>query len=216
MNGRPRKCYLLIEFLALFVALPVVFYLFRRYVAHRVMVLILLTGAFCTVYLVRQHHFPREAFFRTLGWRRHLKKVLLTFALPALALIPLTALFLTDRFLALPREHPSAWLVVLVFYPVLAAYPQEIIFRGFFFHRYRLLFPKQVAMVLVSSLCFAWAHLMYANWIAPVLSAMGGLLFSYRYLRTKSLLVVGLEHGLWGNFLFTVGIGWYFYSGSIQ
>jgi hypothetical protein len=26
---------------------------------------------------------------------------------------------------------------------------------------------------------------------------------------------VALEHALWGNFLFTTGIGWYFYSGSI-
>ncbi len=27
---------------------------------------------------------------------------------------------------------------------------------------------------------------------------------------------VSIEHALWGNFLFTVGIGWFFYSGAIR
>jgi membrane protease YdiL (CAAX protease family) len=71
-------------------------------------------------------------------------------------------------------------------------------------------------MMIVNSICFGLAHLFYGNWVAPILSGLGGLLFCHRYLKSKSLLVVGLEHGLWGDFLFTVGLGWFFYSGAIQ
>jgi hypothetical protein len=48
-----------------------------------------------------------------------------------------------------------------------------------------------------------------------VLSMLGGWLFAYRYHRTGSVFAVSLEHGLWGDFLFTVGLGRYLYSGSI-
>lgn len=41
-------------------------------------------------------------------------------------------------------------------------------------------------------------------------------LFAYRSPATGSLLLVTLEHALWGNLLFTTGLGWYFSSGSIQ
>jgi hypothetical protein len=34
--------------------------------------------------------------------------------------------------------------------------------------------------------------------------------------KSGSALMAGIEHGIWGDFLFTVGIGWYFYSGSIR
>ena len=62
---------------------------------------------------------------------------------------------------------------------------------------------------------FALAHLVLGNWQAPVLAWCGGLLFAWTYWRTRSLLLVTLEHGLWGNWLFTLGLGRYFYGGHI-
>jgi membrane protease YdiL (CAAX protease family) len=118
--------------------------------------------------------------------------------------------------MAFPRDNPTRWAVVLLLYPLLAALPQEVFFRCFFFHRYRQLFPCPTLMILASALSFSLAHLLYANWIAPLLSFLGGLLFGWRYWQTRSLLAVSIEHALWGNFLFTVGIGWFFYSGAIR
>ncbi len=43
-----------------------------------------------------------------------------------------------------------------------------------------------------------------------------GLLFGWRYQETRSLPAVGFEHALGGNFLSAVGIGWFFYHGSIR
>ncbi|MGD8563152.1 MAG: CPBP family intramembrane metalloprotease [Desulfarculaceae bacterium] len=104
----------------------------------------------------------------------------------------------------------------MLLYPLLAAYPQEIIFRGFFFERYQRLFSNDYKMLIVSALSFGLSHAMYGNWLAPVLAALGGILFGYRYLRSGSLALAGLEHGLWGNLLFTSGWGWFFYSGAIS
>ncbi|MBU4565965.1 MAG: CPBP family intramembrane metalloprotease [Desulfarculus sp.] len=116
----------------------------------------------------------------------------------------------------MPSTHPQGWLLLLLLYPILAAYPQEVVFRGFFFQRYRPLFPDPRVMILASGVSFGLAHVFYGNWVAPVIAGLGGLLFGYRYLRSKSLVAVGMEHGLWGNLLYTLGLGWFFYSGCIS
>jgi uncharacterized protein len=47
-------------------------------------------------------------------------------------------------------------------------------------------------------------------------AAFRGMLFACRYARAGSLVAPVIEHGLWGGFIFTIGMGWYFYSGSIR
>jgi membrane protease YdiL (CAAX protease family) len=51
----------------------------------------------------------------------------------------------------------------------------------------------------------------FENWIAPVLTLIGGLLFAWTYARTRSQVVASFQHALFGCFLFTIGLGWYFY-----
>jgi membrane protease YdiL (CAAX protease family) len=69
---------------------------------------------------------------------------------------------------------------------------------------------------VLNALSFGLSHLFYGNWVAPVLAFFGGLLFAWRYQTSRSLGTVVIEHALWGDFLFTTGIGWYFYSGAIR
>lgn len=42
---------------------------------------------------------------------------------------------------AFARERSILWVAVLLLYPILSALPQELIFRVFFFHRYRVPSP---------------------------------------------------------------------------
>ncbi|MEK8021825.1 MAG: hypothetical protein VSS75_033535 [Candidatus Parabeggiatoa sp.] len=51
---------------------------------------------------------------------------------------------------------------------------------------------------------------MFANWIAIILSFISGLFFAQTYYKTRSALLVTIEHILYGNFLFTIGLGWFF------
>jgi len=87
---------------------------------------------------------------------------------------------------------------------------------AFFFHRYGPLFAKVAGLIGANALSFGLAHLVYGNWVAVALTTLGGALFAYRYARSESLLVVSIEHGLWGDWLFTIGAGWYLYSGAIR
>ena len=132
-----------------------------------------------------------------------------------MALAVACAVFRPNLLFAFPRNNTFIWLMVMLLYPLLSVYPQEVIYRVFFFHRYRRLFRNDATRFVISGLCFGLAHLFFANWIAPALTTLGGLIFARTYARTGSTLLVSLEHSLWGNFIFTIGLGWYFYAGAI-
>jgi membrane protease YdiL (CAAX protease family) len=200
-----------------FFVLPPSLYLVRHRLAFRVVLLTLVLAPVFALYLVRRGGIEPRAFCSPAGLRRHLQGILAVFLPSAPLLGLLAASFLPQHhLLGFPVQAPVRWALVMLLYPVLAAYPQELIFRAFFFHRYRCLFPNDLTLVIANGVSFGLAHLLFGNWIAVVLSTLGGLLFAYRYLRTGSLLAVSLEHGLWGDFLFTVGLGRYLYSGSIR
>jgi membrane protease YdiL (CAAX protease family) len=138
------------------------------------------------------------------------------FVAGAAAIAALVFLYAPKLFLILPRTHPGPWLLVLLLYTVVSVYPQELIYRAFLFHRYRpLLTPSPRAgtliLILVSGSTFALMHILFHNWIAVALTAPGGLLFAWRYARTKSLALSSFEHALYGCFLFTIGLGQFFY-----
>tara|TARA_Y100000588_G_C13721833_1_gene697629 strand:- start:57 stop:272 length:216 start_codon:yes stop_codon:yes gene_type:complete len=70
-------------------------------------------------------------------------------------------------------------------------------------------------MVTMSALAFCIAHILFINWVAPVLGLAAGLIFALTYQKTKSLLLVSIEHGLYGDALFFVGLGWFFWGGAM-
>jgi hypothetical protein len=169
----------------------------------------------CGLLLWFDPSFDRKSFGGADRLYPFLKKMLLRFFPWAALLARVCALFQPDLLFAFARKHVVIWLVVMLLYPLLSVYPQEIIFRTFIFHRYNALFPGKLAKIIVSSICFGVAHIFLANWIAPVLSTLGGLLFARTYAETSSTILVSIEHALWGNFIFTIGLGWYFYGGAI-
>jgi membrane protease YdiL (CAAX protease family) len=207
---------LAVECLVIFFLIPALLYFFRRQLAFMVVPLVLPLAGLCAYLLIRDAEFDTGRLYRTRGLWAQVKLIMLLLAGAGIVITGLTYLLAPELFLALPLAKPHIWIFVMLLYPILAAYPQEIIFRGFFFHRYRKLFPNPVIMVLVSSISFGLAHIFYGNWLGPVLSGIGGVLFGYRYLKSDTVVAAGLEHGLWGDFLFTIGLGWYFYSGSIS
>jgi uncharacterized protein len=102
----------------------------------------------------------------------------------------------------------------MVLYPVLSVYPQGIIYRAFFFERYRTLFPNSVLLIVASAVAFSFAHIIFRNAIAVIFTLVGGLLFAWRYADTASLFTSSFEHALYGCWMFTIGLGHYFYRGA--
>ena len=112
----------------------------------------------------------------------------------------------------LAREEPAEYALVALLYPVLSALPQEIVWRSFFFRRYAPLFGGGNRMVAASATAFAFLHVVYRNPIAVAVSFAGGLLFGDVYRRHRSLALVAVEHSLLGLWLFTIGLGRFFYG----
>jgi membrane protease YdiL (CAAX protease family) len=63
---------------------------------------------------------------------------------------------------------------------------------------------------------FCYAHIFYLNPVAVLLTLVGGILFAHTYLKSGSLWVSSMEHALYGNFAFTIGLGYYIYSGVLR
>jgi len=50
------------------------------------------------------------------------------------------------------KRAPGFWALVMLLYPLVSVYPQELIYRAFFFHRYQPLFGSGIVMILASVL----------------------------------------------------------------
>jgi len=148
--------------------------------------------------------------------RAFLPKLGVRVLLVALFLLALTFFARPDLLFRLPRENLFLWWMIMLLYPLLSVVPQEYLFRIYFMQRYRPLFGDGRLMRWVNALAFGWAHAFMLNWIAPLLSAAAGYLFADTWQRTRNLRAVWLEHALYGQIVFTVGLGWFFYNGSAR
>lgn len=142
------------------------------------------------------------------------KPILKRFAVSALAMTALLFAVNPEKFLELPTERTLLWCMVMVFYPTISVIPQEFIFRSFFMERYKLLFAGKWPMIAASAVTFGFAHIVLQNWIAVALTAVGGYYFASTYHKRPSMALVWAEHALYGCFIFTIGLGFYFYSGA--
>ena len=66
------------------------------------------------------------------------------------------------------------------------------------------------------TIIFAYVHIIFINPVAPLLTLIGGYFFTSTYAKHKSLALVTIEHALYGNMLFTLGLGWYFWGGTFH
>lgn len=141
--------------------------------------------------------------------------ILLFWALTAATCTAFVFAINPDMFLRIVLYRPELWIMIMIAYPVLSAWPQEIIYRALFFERYGSLFPSTVMLILMNGFVFGLGHLFYMNWITISMTAVGGAIMGWAYLRHRSMSLAWVLHALAGNTLFTVGLGQYFYSGNV-
>ncbi len=97
--------------------------------------LILAAGA-ALVYLRRQPGFDRRDLLRPGAVRPALPGILLLWAAVSLVMVAGVAVFAPDRLFDMPRQRTALWAAIVVLYPLLSVYPQELLFRAFLLHRY--------------------------------------------------------------------------------
>lgn len=210
--ARPASLYRRLEFGVLFFALPGLVALGLPAVPFWVALPLL--GALCTTALLMDPRFDRSALWNRDGAKRGLLPVLGIWLFGVIVLSLMVRWLAPEKWLDFPTKAPSVWLTVMVAYPVLSVYLQNIIYRAFIFHRYRNVFRQPEQMLWASALAFCFAHVIFHNWIALTLTLAGGLLFARSYQKHRSLLLCSIEHALYGCTLFTVGLGSYLFHGT--
>jgi uncharacterized protein len=213
-NSYPSKLILGIEFLFLCIAVPG--YIIYNLYAPYMMAFLWGAALYCAVIYYRTYFTGWKDLWRwdAVTWI-NIKPILIRWGLACLCMLIFIYFYAPDRMFNLWQREPAFVFILFILYPALSALPQEFIFCSFFFKRYELFFGNGIWMVIASALVFAYAHILYINPVAPALSLLGGYIFANSFRKTKSLAIVTIEHGLYGNALFLIGLGWYFYGGSI-
>ena len=210
---KKRRRQLQVEFLLLFVAVPVAHVVFFETFGPFIPLAAVFVIA--TVMLAFTPGFRWVAFVDVRRLGKHLKMLFALTVLCGGVTVGLALLTVPDRFLWFPRSSPDQFLMVISLYPFLSVLGQEIAYRLLFFERYRGLFSSDGTAIAASAFVFALAHAFYFNWVAVGLSFAGGLVFAWAYVRSESFLVVWLLHSFAGQILFASGLGIFFYHGVI-
>ena len=136
-------------------------------------------------------------------WRQTLLKLLVISMVTVLYMVFVDA----DNLFVVVLNKPMLWVAILFIYSVFSVYPQELIFRTFFFKRYESLYSSPGLVIFINAILFSMAHLLFKNTLVLFLTFCGGLLFAWTFMRTRSTILVTIEHAIYGCWLFTVGMG---------
>ncbi len=212
MKKPASQLLLVAELILVFVGIPSLLALRFRGIPPIPVLLVIATAGF--LLLRADGLFERDRLFALPG--ENLRFLILRSIGLCVLLGVLVATLAPERLFDFPRRDPLLWILVLLLYPALSVYPQELLFRAFFFHRYRPLFRNDMSMVLASAAVFGFVHIIFGNWISVGLCAVGGVFFGITYLQTRSVLASSIEHAILGDFLFTIGLGEFFiHSASV-
>ena len=205
---------LITEFLLLFVAMPLAY----RFAPWQVPALPVLwvVALYCYWKLRSDSAFERSRLWNPRPLTAQLLSIFAMFFVGALLIYAGVRVFAPELLFGLVRAKPRVWATLMVFYPILSVYPQGIIYRSFLMHRYASLLNSEWMLLLASATAFSFMHIVYGNPLAVTLTFFGGLIFAWRYKTTNSLLTSSVEHALYGCWLFTVGLGDFFYHGRAQ
>lgn len=198
----------LTEFFIIFILIPILFLV--DLILLPFIVPVLWVVSLYALFYVKKYH-PSKLFKPFNIYELYV--VLLRFVVVGSFIVWFTYTFYEKQLFNFVNDHTLTYLLIIVLYPILSVMPQELIFRKFFFERYDFKIKKK-KMIFLNALIFGWVHIIFQNYVAVIFSAVGGYLFAKTYLKTKSFSLVCIEHSLYGNLMFTIGLGEFFYHGG--
>ncbi len=203
-----KKFWLKIEWGAIFVLIPLLMLLFP----HAMTPVQVLLGVLAYIFYLYTRHAKlrkKPIFVFSFSHHRLLGEIYNRLVI-SIILLSLIILIYDDSLLFnLLINKPDLWVLLLVIYPIFSVFPQEIIYRSFFFARYKKIF-RHSRLIWMSALSFSFAHIIFLNFFAVFFTFVGGLFFALSYGRTRSLFLVVAEHSIYGIFLYTIGYGEFF------
>ena len=196
--------YKLVEFFILFVLFPIFLALDFSIVLKMILGIIGFVYIVFVILKIEKLHFGIRP---NLNWSTFFKQTIVKF----LIIVLLTTLYVfwfdSENLFVVVMHKPILWLGILFVYTLFSVYPQELIYRTFFFERYQALVKSKSLVVFINAIVFSLAHMFFRNTLVLFLTFCGGILFAMTYKNTRSTFLVSIEHALYGCWLFTVGMG---------
>ncbi|MBL4594615.1 MAG: CPBP family intramembrane metalloprotease [Flavobacteriales bacterium] len=200
-NQKPYKA---IELLLLFVALPIS--LILPFLPVFKLITVLIGVGYC-IWIARKHQLITKKSLYQIKIRDYWKTILISLILVFVSSFIFIYLLHPEDLFIVVKKKPLMWIMVLFFYAIFSVYPQELMYRSFFFKRYEGLFKNTNYLLIANIIVFPLAHLMFKNWLVLLVTLIGGILFAFTYKKSKSVMLTSIEHAIYGNWLFTIGMG---------
>jgi membrane protease YdiL (CAAX protease family) len=199
-----NRIFLISELILLFFIVPVILFLDVFPVVKVSSVLIALVY---TLVISRKKRLIPLKTLTLFPFKKHSKRIFIT----AVIVLSSSLLFMyywhpEDLFMVVKR-NPLLWISILFFYAIFSVLPQELLYRSYFFTRYNSLFKNTNHLLILNIIVFPIAHLFLKNWLVLLITLIGGILFAISYKKSKSILLTSLEHAIYGNWIFTIGMG---------
>ena len=198
------KNYRYLELLILFIIIPLSYSL--NYSPILKLVIGVLGFVYIT-YVILKVEKIKFKISKNINWSEFWETTVIKFLIIAV----ITSLFMwfttEENLFIVVLNKPVLWISILFFYSLFSVYPQELIYRTFFFKRYENLFKNEFLFIFINAGLFSLAHIFFKNSLVLFLTFVGGILFGLTYKKTNSTFLVSIEHNIYGCWLFTVGMG---------
>ncbi len=192
------------EFFIIFILIPVSFAISY---SPWVKLAIGVVGFAYIIYVLLKVENEKFKIAKNLNWKLFFRQALIKL----LVIACLTTIFVwftaKEVLFGVLLNKPKLWLFILFFYSFFSVYPQELIYRTFYFKRYHDIFKNKYLLIFINAIVFSLGHIFFKNSLVLALTFLGGLLFAFTFYKTKSTLMVSIEHAIYGCWLFTVGMG---------
>ena len=196
--------YRLVEFFVVFILIPISFvFSFQLWVKLAIGI----SGFIYVIYVLLKVENNKFKIRQHINWTQFWQRTAIKFLIIALVTIGYMYIVDYDNLFVVVRFKPMLWAIILFVYSVFSVYPQELVYRTFFFQRYESLFRSNALFIMVNAALFSLAHIFFKNTLVMILTFIGGILFALTFKKTKSTLLVSIEHAIYGCWLFTVGMG---------
>ena len=129
------------EFFIMFIIIPVSF-LFKYPILLKLIIGV--TGFLYSMYVLLRVEKNTFRVQKNLRWKQFWMQSLVKLLL--LAMITILFVWFTDKeiLFGVLLNKPKLWLMILFFYTIFSVYPQELIYRTFFFQRYQNIFKTRL------------------------------------------------------------------------
>ena len=196
--------YRLVEFFIVFILIPISFVLsFQLWFKLAIGI----SGFIYVIYVLLKVENNKFKIRQHINWTQFWQRTTIKFLATAMITVSYMYILDYDNLFVVVKSNPMLWVAILFVYSVFSVYPQELVYRTFFFQRYESLFRSNTLFIIVNAALFSLAHILFKNTLVMILTFIGGVLFALTFKKTKSTLLVSIEHAIYGCWLFTVGMG---------